>query len=127
VIARRSTDALVVDDPDLSTALHYIREHACEPIGVKQVLRAIPLSRRALEGRFVRMLGRTPHEEILRCRLERAKQLLSDTDLPIKSVAGRVGVGTPEYLSVLFKRKLGISPSAYRTRHGSGKGRLIKP
>ena len=116
VVARRSSDALAITDPDVSAALRFIRENCCKPISVEQILDEIPLSRRALEGRFVRLLGRTPHAEILRCRVERAKQLLSDTDLPIKAIANRVGVATPEYLSVLFNRTLGTTPSAYRTR-----------
>jgi LacI family transcriptional regulator len=117
VIARRSSDALAVEDPELSHALKYIREHACESIGVKQVLAEGHLSRRALEGRFVKVLGRTAHEEIIRCRIDRAKQLLCDTSLPIKTIAMRVGVGSPEYLSVLFKRVLNISPTDYRASH----------
>lgn len=117
VVPRGSTDALAIDDPDVSAALRYIRAHACEPIGVKHVLHVVPLSRRSLESRFLKLLGRTPHEQILHCRVERAKQLLCDTDLPIKSIAPLVGVGTPEYLSVLFSRMLKTSPSAYRTQH----------
>jgi LacI family transcriptional regulator len=117
VVARGSTDALAVADPDIAAALKYIRSHACEPFGVKNLLDVVPLSRRALEARFIKVLGRTPHEQILLCRVERAKQLLHDTDLPIKSIAHMVGTGTPEYLSVLFRRLVGSSPSEYRDAH----------
>jgi LacI family transcriptional regulator len=117
VIARRSTEALTVEDPDVAAAVKFIRDHCCEGIDVEQVLEHVPLSRRALEARFVRHVGRTPHAEILRCRVERAKQLLSDSDMPVKAVAHRVGVGAPEYLSVLFRRTVGMTPSAYRTKH----------
>ena len=116
VVARASTDSLAVTDPEISTALRFIRQNCCNPISVEQILEQVPLSRRALEGRFVRVIGRTPHAEILRCRVERAKQLLTDTDLPIKTIAGRVGVATPEYLSVLFNRAVGTTPSEYRAR-----------
>lgn len=116
VAARRSTDALAVEDPDVSAAVRFIREHACDPVGVKDVLRTVPLSRRAIEGRFKRLLGRTPHEEILRCRLDRARQLLAETDLPVKAVAERVGAGNAEYLSVLFRRAAGCTPGDYRRR-----------
>lgn len=128
VVARRSSDALAIDDPDVSAAVRYIREHACEPINVKQVLEEVPLSRRVLESRFRNLLGRTPHEELLRCRIERARQLLMETELPVKAVAERVGVGNPEYLSVLFRRLTGCTPVAFRkqhrrvsTAHGSGR------
>ena len=117
VVARGSTDALAVSDPDVLAALRYIRAHACENINVKQVLDVVPLSRRALEGRFVKLVGRSPHEQILHFRVERAKQLLCDTELPIKSIGPLVGVSTPEYLSVLFNRLVGMSPKAYRSQH----------
>ena len=117
VVARRSSDALAIEDADVNAAIRYIREHACEPMNVKQMMAVVPLSRRALEGRFRKLLGRTPHDEILRCRIERAKQLLSETELPVKAVADRVGVGNAEYLSVLFRRLAGCTPVAFRQRH----------
>lgn len=116
LIARRSSDALAIDDPDIAQALRFIRDHACDGIGVKQVMKHVTLSRRTLESKFLRFLGRTPHAEIIRCRLDRARQLLTDTDLPIKAIASKVGVGTPEYLCVLFTKLLNTSPSAYRQR-----------
>ena len=120
VVARRSSDALAIEDPDVSVAVRYIREHACEPINIKQVLENVPLSRRALESRFRNLLGRTPHEELLRCRLERAKQLLSETELPVKAIAERVGVGNAEYLSVLFRRLAGCTPMEFRNGRRRG-------
>jgi LacI family transcriptional regulator len=117
VVARRSSDALAIEDPDVSAAVRYIREHACEPMNVKQVMDNVPISRRALESRFRKLLGRSPHDEILRCRIERAKQLLSETELPVKAVADRVGVGNSEYLSVLFRRLEGCTPIDFRRKH----------
>lgn len=114
VVARRSTEALAVEDPDLVAAIRFIREHACEGISVWQVLEAVPLSRRALETRFQRLLGRTPHDEIVRVQIARARQLLAETNLPLKSIAGRLGIRHPEYLNVLFRRSTGQSPGAYR-------------
>jgi LacI family transcriptional regulator len=114
VVTRRSTDALAINDPDISAAIRFIRDNACRPIGVSDVLREVALSRRALEGKFVRLLGRTPHQEILRCRMEKARILLSETDLPVKVVACQAGIRNSEYFSVLFKRIFGKSPSACR-------------
>ena len=75
---RRSTDMLAVEDADLAAAVRFIREHACDGITVADVVGKLPLSRRVLESRFERVLGRTPHAEILRVRLERVKQLLTE-------------------------------------------------
>lgn len=114
VTARRSTDALAIDDPDVSAAIRFIRQHACDGISVKQLLGEIPTSRRNLERRFRTLLGHTPHEEIIRCRIERAKELLQTTDLPLKTIAQRIGVAHPEYVNVIFRKSTGLSPGAYR-------------
>lgn len=114
VVARRSTEALAIDDVELSSAIRFIRERACDGIGVAQVLEAVPLSRRALETRFQRLLRRTPHDEIVRVQIERAKQLLAETDLPLKAVATRIGLHHAEYFSVLFRRVTGQPPGQYR-------------
>lgn len=114
VAARQSTDVLAVEDRDVARAVQFIRDHACEGINVGDVLRAVPLSRRVLEMRFQRLLARTPREEILSVRLARVKQLLGETDLPLYTVAERTGFEHVEYLSVLFKRETGSTPSRFR-------------
>jgi LacI family transcriptional regulator len=117
IATRQSTDILAVHDPKIASALRYIREHACAGIGVGDVLRHCPMARRALENRFGRLLGRTPGEEILRVQLNRVKELLIGTKLPIWEIAGRTGFG-PEYLSVVFQRQFNTTPSRFRRDHG---------
>lgn len=114
VTTRQSTDILAVDDAEVAVALRYIRENACQGINVADVLRRMPVSRRRLERRFLELLGRSPHEEILRVRMERAKRLLIETDLSLCEIAGRVGYPHAEYLSVAFKREVGSTPRDFR-------------
>jgi len=116
VATRRSTDVVAVEDPGVANALRYIRDHACEGISVKDVLKACPQSRRRLEHRVRRLIGRSPHDEILRVRLDCVKRLLVETDLPLERIAERAGFLHPEYLSVAFRRAVGIPPSRYRAR-----------
>lgn len=115
VATRQSTDTLAVDDRHVAQALRYIRDHACEGINVRDVLHAVPHARRRLEARFKKLLGRTPHEEIIRVQLNRVKQLLVETDLPLAEIAERTGFAHVEYLSVVFKRETGLPPSKFRT------------
>lgn len=115
VVVRQSTDTLAIDDPDLATAIRFVREHATEPIGVEDILRKVPIARRSLERRFEQILGRTPAAEIRRVRLETAQRLLIDTDMPVPAVAEASGFGSPEYLSYAFKRALGQTPLKYRS------------
>jgi LacI family transcriptional regulator len=119
VVTRQSTDVLAVDDPDVAAAVRFIRANACRGIGVADVLRAVAVSRRVLEVRFAKLLGRTPHEEIVRLQICRAKEILARTALPLAAVADRVGFAHPEYLSVAFKKATGLTPGAYRRQQGA--------
>ncbi|HET6251568.1 MAG TPA: DNA-binding transcriptional regulator [Tepidisphaeraceae bacterium] len=116
VVIRTSSDVLAVDDPAVSDAARYIRKHACEGITVDDVVAALAVSRRMLESRFKTLIGRTLHDEIDRVQLERASELLRDTDLPLQQVAVRAGYRHAEYFCVVFKKKTGQRPSEYRQR-----------
>jgi LacI family transcriptional regulator len=114
IAERQSSDVYAIDDPDVAAALRYIREHACQGISVADVLQAVPLSRRMLEHRFLKLVRRTPHAEIIRIRMERAGRLLRETDLSLAEIAGRAGFADANYLSVAFKKQMRVSPRAYR-------------
>ena len=118
VVTRRSTDVLALGDPEVSAAVRFIREHACDGISVKDLLDEIPMSRRVLESRFRRLLGHTPHDEIARVRFERVRQLLRETTLPLTEIARRSGFRTAEYLATAFRREFGMSPDGYRKSAG---------
>jgi LacI family transcriptional regulator len=117
VTTRRSTDTLAVEDADLAAAVRYIRENACAGINVADVVARLPLSRRVLEARFLRILGRTPHAEILRVRLERVKTLLARGESSLDTIARHTGLGHGAYLSEVFKRELGETPGQFRARN----------
>ena len=76
-------------------------------------------ARRALDP-LKRALGRSPQAEIRRVQVARMKQLLFETDFPLKRIADLTGFEHIEYMSVVFKRLVGVSPGAYRTRMKSG-------
>ena len=114
VIVRRSTDALAIDDADVAAAARYIHAHAGRPISVADVARIATISRRQLERRFEQALGRSMHEEILRCRIDRARRLLSDTDLTLAQVAIASGFRSATYFSVAFAQHSHATPGVYR-------------
>lgn len=117
VAIRQSSDVVAVNDPQLSAAIRFIREHATRRIDVSDVLRAVPMSRTILERRFKKHLGCTPHEQIIKTRIARVKSMLATTDLPLALIAERTGFEHVEYLSVAFKRVVGCSPSQYRAQN----------
>lgn len=113
---RESTDVRIVDDPLVTAALRYIRLHACRGIKVGDVVAALGASRRGLEHRFLKALGHSPHEEIARVQFRRVERLLDETDLPLAEVAARCGFSHAEYMTVAFRRRHGLPPSAWRRR-----------
>ena len=119
VIARQSSDVLAIADPDVAAAVRHIRLYAVDGLDVNDVAAKSSVSRRTLERRFARLLGRTLKAEILRVRLDRVKQLLIETDWPLSRVADRAGFLFPEYMNVAFKRELGVTPGEFRRQHAS--------
>lgn len=64
--------------------------------------------------RFKKATGTTPQEHLAGLRLNKAKTLLSDTDLPIKQVAQTCGFGSEYYFSNFFRKYCRMSPTQYR-------------
>jgi len=118
VVPRLSTDTLAITDPEMAQAVRFIRTHACQGINVADVLNHLSMSRRVFENEFKRLFGRMPHEEIVRTRIQRVKELLTQTDLPLYAIAQRTGFKHVEYMSVVFKKKVGLPPSEFRDRKG---------
>ncbi len=119
IITRGSSDTAATGHPYLAKALRFINEHACEGIGVPEVLRAVPVGRRWLERMCMRKLRRTPLEEIHRVRLGRAKRLLAETNLPVRAVGLRCGIDEARFCKV-FRKATGLTPSAWRRSSRAG-------
>ncbi|HET7534979.1 MAG TPA: XylR family transcriptional regulator [Candidatus Didemnitutus sp.] len=116
VITRPSTDVLAIEDKNVATALSFIRERACQGITVEQVLKHAFASRSQLEKKFRRHLGRSPQAEIRRVQVAKIRQLLLETDFPLKRIAELTGFEHVEYMCVVFKRLTGDSPGGYRKK-----------
>lgn len=58
--------------------------------------------------------GKTPYEFLLEVKIEKAKQLLSHKNLTITDICLSCGFNNPSHFSLMFKRKIGVSPSEYR-------------
>jgi LacI family transcriptional regulator len=114
VKVRQSSDLFAVADADVSAAVGFIQRHAHEVIRVDDVLRHVPIARRALERRFRKSLDRSISEEIRRVHLERSKHLLSDTKLPVADIAHMSGFSDGRQLSILFRQATGMTPTEFR-------------
>jgi LacI family transcriptional regulator len=129
VTARASTDILAIDDEAIVAALRFVRDHACDGIGVDDVVAQVPVSRSVLERRFRRVVGRSINNEIIRVRLNRAVELLAETKLELKQVARKAGFVSTSYMSAVFRERLGRTPGSYRaaTRATTGATAAASP
>ena len=114
VVQRASTNLLAVGDPLLADAIRYMREHACDPCNVQDVLQHVPIARRRLEKHMSAELGRTPHQEILRVRIDTAVRMLTETDFPLIQIAEKTGFSAIQNFNRAFRSHLGQTPAAYR-------------
>lgn len=114
VVSRRSTDITALEDPRLARALSWIREHQGRDMDVEQVAAHAGVSRRLLELRFKEQLGRSPYQEILRRRIDHARELLLRTDWSIGRVAGEAGFQEIRAFNAAFRRETGMTPRKYR-------------
>lgn len=114
VTVRRSSDVYAVPDKRIADALRFIRANACSHIEVPDILKKVPMGRRVLERKFRELLNRSPHEEILRVRLNKVASMLIHTNDTLEAIAGECGFSTVARLSVEFKKRFGSSPGAYR-------------
>jgi LacI family transcriptional regulator len=124
VVRRQSTSTLAIRDPNLAAAVLFIRDHACDPCSVADVLQRVPVGRRWLERQFAEKLGRTPHDEIARVRVEAAQRLLLRSDLDVPEIAVRCGFVEPKNFHVAFRKLTGTTPAAYRRQGSSPAGSL---
>lgn len=117
VVTRKSTDTLLLADEHVIQAVRFIQNNATRLIQVNDVIDHVGLSRRSLEVRFRRAMGRSIFDMIKHVRLEKVKTLLLDTKLPLHQIADACGYQGPSYLGKVFHREFGVTPKQFRDRN----------
>ncbi len=98
----------------LSKSISYINSNYIEDLRVPDLAKMENLSVSRYNTLFKQVTGVSPMEYIKKMRLASACELLSATDLPIKTVSAMVGYSDSHFFSRIFKKSLGISPAFYR-------------
>lgn len=92
----------------------YIEEHLEGDLSLEAMAGEVEVSPLYLARAFKAAIGQSPHQYVLARRLERAKELLRNTDTPIVDVALAAGFSSQSHLSNWFVRLVGVSPAVYR-------------
>jgi AraC family transcriptional activator FtrA len=101
-------------DDAIAGAQQWMLSNLAEPITVAAMAAKAGMSSRSFHRHFLAATGATPLAWLHRQRINRSKELLEATDLPIEDIASRVGLGSPANLRAHFRRSTTISPSRHR-------------
>jgi AraC family transcriptional regulator len=101
----------------LKRATEYMTAHLAETISLADIASAAGLSRMHFAAQFRSATGLRPHEFLLQRRIERARELLLTSRLPLVEIAFDVGFKTQAHFTTVFARFVGETPNAWRQRN----------
>lgn len=119
IISRQSTDIFAVNDLQVLKALKFIRDNVSQKCQVSDVIKAVALSRRALEMRFMKIIGRSIYQEILFRKMEKAGLLLLQTKYNILEIAVLCGFNDDKNFSRMFQKYHQVTPLQFRKKYGT--------
>lgn len=119
----RILQELHTDDPRVLRTVHCVlRQFSRRECSIRSIAEEVGLSQNYLCTLFRQQTGRTLNDFILHVRVETAKELLTDTQMKLYEISNRVGIADPNYLSFVFKRDTGVTPSAWRSDRRGRRG-----
>ena len=98
----------------VNKAIRIISEHYAEKIKITDIADMVGINRSYLSNLFKKELSVSPQEFLINYRLDKAAQMLSETEDSVGNVASAVGYADPLAFSKAFKQKFGVSPRSYR-------------
>jgi len=113
LLAIRDEEA-ALSDP-VRQAMHYVETHMEEAISLQEVAGHVHLNGSYLSALFKEQCQMTFSEYVARRKLQKAKELLLKTNLPIAEIASRTGYQAVKYFNKVFKEYEGMSPGRYRS------------
>lgn len=115
IVARKSTDIFAVNDHEVIKALKFIYANISSKLNVNNIVQVTNLSRRSLECRFKKYLGRSIMEEVRRRRTELLTKYLVETELSISEICRSINYTDISHISRYFKKEKGIGLKDFRT------------
>lgn len=98
----------------LRRVLEFIDAHLGDELRVRTLAAIAGLSEHRFAHNFKQATGLAPHRYVVRRRVERARQMLRETNMTVTSVAHELGFGSASRFAIVFRRAAGASPSSFR-------------
>ena len=107
-------DAAVRENDPIYAVIQYIRAHYADALTLEDMAQQASMSKYHFSRQFKESCGYSPHEFLIMTRLNRAKYLLTSTELPVSRIAREVGYQNAATFSSVFAERVGLSPSRFR-------------
>lgn len=115
-----SAAAVGRDNPEYSSAVHaakrLMEQRVEQPVDLRELADAVHLTYERLRHAFTKAIGMAPYQYHLQLRVQRAQTLLARTDLTVTEIAARLNFTDSFHLSKVFKAKVGMSPTVWRSQ-----------
>jgi AraC-like DNA-binding protein len=116
--ARRSDEVELsrvgIVDRRLRRAIEFMSDNCGRELTLAEIAGAAYLSEFHFARLFKKITGATPHAYLASLRIERARRLLAESDLPIAEVGAEVGYGSQSHFTKIFREATGLTPKAFR-------------
>lgn len=111
---QESANLVAAKDPIVRKAVSYLQNHAFEPLSLQELADQAALSQSQFSRRFQASMGVTPIIYLTGIRMQKAQSLLINSELNLDNIAQQCGYQNGFYLSRVFKKRYGVSPSQFR-------------
>lgn len=101
-----------------SDLLALFARHLGTALGLREMAASLGMNERTLSARCRSAFGCAPTRLFVRHKMQHARHLLLQTDLPVKEISGFLGFENPYHFSTVYKRVHGVAPSQARRREG---------
>jgi AraC-like DNA-binding protein len=98
----------------INKAKMIIMENLCTPITPQMIAERLNMSYSWFRRIFKQYMGISPAQYIIEIKIQKSKELLTNTSMPSKEIAFEMGFDNPDYFCTIFKKKTGFSPLGYR-------------
>ncbi|MFN6487887.1 MULTISPECIES: AraC family transcriptional regulator [unclassified Nostoc] len=98
----------------LRQIIDYIYDNLALELTLVELASLVNMSSYSFCRWFKRLMGISPHQYVIKCRIERAKFLLTYSQLPIIEITYQIGCSSQSNFTTIFRKHVGITPQAYR-------------
>ncbi|GAQ00026.1 transcriptional regulator, AraC family [Leptolyngbya sp. NIES-2104] len=110
----RDRDDSQLSKPQLQKVSDYILDRLDQDLSLSELANVLNLSQYHFSRLFKQSTGMAPHQYLTRCRIDRAKQLLLNTQMSISEIAFAVGFNNHSSFTRLFRQLVGVTPKEFR-------------